>query len=361
MAYNRGKKGVRAADWSPQGRQRREVLLSLALIVAVVLVGVLGYGLIEGWDAFDALYMTVITLTTVGYMEVHPLSHAGRVFTLFLILGGVGVVLGFLSTVAKVLLEKQFSWFLERNNMQKIIDQTEGHTVFCGYGRLSKIAAMQLLQAGMTVVVIEMEDGKLDAAREAGCMVIKGDATRDEILTQAGVARAKRVISLLPKDSDNLYVILTCRELNPALYIISRAEDEFSEKRIMRAGADQIIYPYRVGGQRIADGLLRPNVTKFLDIATAGRHGGDLQIEEILIPVGSSVAGLSLRDSKIRQRTNVMIAAVITQSGEMFFNPSSEQVIEAGATLIGLGHRRDFRQLESLLLDGSEVKEGPAL
>lgn len=346
----KSKKQPLQENWSKESRQRRELLLSLILISAVIVVGVVGYELIEGWNAFDALYMTVTTLTTVGYMEVHPLSDSGRLFTIFLIIIGVGSVLGVLTTLARVVIERHLTWYFERRSMQKAIDALKGHSVFCGYGRLSQIAIQRLAQANVPLVVIEQDDAKIEAAIQAGCMAIKGDATRDEVLQQAGVTRAKRVISLLPKDSDNLYVILTCRELNPDLYIVSRAEDEFGEKRIKRAGADQIMYPYRVGGHRIADSLLRPNVTRFLDIAASGHTGGDLQIEEIVIPAGSSMAGATLRESNIRHRTNVMIAAVITKSGQMLFNPSGDAVLEAGATLIGLGHRKDFNELEQLLL-----------
>jgi voltage-gated potassium channel len=234
--------------------------------------------------------------------------------------------------------------------MLEIIKNLNEHTIFCGFGRLTKIAAYELKQAdGETLVIIDSNPDRVLEAREEGFLVVEGDATSDEVLTEAGIMRAKRLVTLLPKDSDNLYVVLTSRELNPNLFLLSRTEDEAGEKRLKRAGADRVISPYRVGGLKIAEGLVRPYVTDFIDLAVSS-HYGHLQIEEIRVPSTTPLAGLTLRESELRQKSNVMVAAIISQDGEMQFNPDADTRILAGSTLIALGLKADLLQLEGLLM-----------
>jgi len=330
-------------------REWYELLLSLFAIVTVLAFGTYGYHLLEGWSLFDSLYMTTITLSTVGFMEVHPMSQAGRAFTIGLIFVGVGVAMGLLTLAARIVIEHQITWIFERGNMQQHIDKLREHTIFCGYGRLSRFAIEKLVEGNMPIVVIDKNEEKINDAIADGHLAIHGDAAMDEVLLQAGVDRANRLVSLLATDSDNLYVILTSKELNPSLFILSRSEDELGERRLKRAGADRIISPYRVGGSKIAEGLMRPHVTEFLDIA-ASSGAGELEIEEILIPNDSPVQGMTLKGSNIRQKTNIIVAAIIPPSGKMVFNPSGETLIESGSTLIGMGLRSDFRELERLLL-----------
>jgi len=332
-----------------------ELILSLFAIFTVLLAGTLGYILIEGWHWFDALYMTVITLTTVGFGEVHPLSEHGRLFTIVIMLLGVGVAMLVLTTLAKIALEQQIFWIFERKGMQKLIDSLSKHTIVCGYGRLSNVAVQRLAEHGTPLVVVDVKEDRILAAENSGYLAVQGDAAEEEVLLRAGVKRASRLVSLLPKDSDNLYVILTAKELNPDIFIVSHAEDDVGEKRMRQAGAQRIISPYRVGGNKVAEGLLRPHVTEFLDIAATGADG-DLMIEEILIPEKSPMDGRTLQESELRQKTNIIVAAVISKAGSMKFNPSGDTLIESGATLIGMGHRRDFGALEKLLIVPSERK-----
>jgi voltage-gated potassium channel len=233
--------------------------------------------------------------------------------------------------------------------MRDTIRQLRDHTIICGYGRLSRIAGRELRDAGVPVVIIEQNDEHALEAEDNGFLVLRGDATTDEALLEAGIERASRLVTLLPKDSDNLYVVLTSRELAPNLFIISRAEQEVGEKRLTRAGSNKIISPYRVGGQKIADGILRPYVMDFIDLAVSS-SSGDLQIEEIKIPDASALVGATLQDAALRQKTNVIIAAIISKTGEMQFNPSGATVIEASSTMIGLGFKKDLAALEQLLL-----------
>jgi voltage-gated potassium channel len=330
-------------------RQISEITWFLFVTSSVLLFGTVGYSHIEGWPLFDSLYMTVITLAAVGFQEVHPLSNKGRLFTILLITLGVGLVTVVFSTIAQKIVQRQIFGALRGKRMQDLIRKLEGHTIFCGYGRLTRIAAAELREAGVKLVIIEREALRAQEARDAGFLVVEGDATVDETLLQAGVRKANRLVSLLPKDSDNLYVILTCRESGPDLFILSRAEDEVGEKRLRRAGANRLISPYRVGGQKIAEGLMRPYVTDFLDLAVSSSQG-HLQIEEIRIPAESPMVGFSLQEAALRQKTNVIVAAIISPSGRMIFNPDASTKIEGGSTFIAMGLKQELLKLEALLL-----------
>jgi voltage-gated potassium channel len=329
----------------------REFFILLTLIVILLSFGTLGYSLIEGWGAFDSLYMTVITLAGVGFQEVHPLSTYGRVFTIIIILLGFGVVAVFFSTITHLVVQRQLTWVFRGKRMQDIVKKLENHTVICGFGRIARIAAKELKAAHVDLVVIEADRERAEEARGLGYTVIEGDATDDETLIEAGIRRAARVLSLLPKGSDNLYVVLTSRELNNALYIISRAEDDKFERRLERAGANRLYSPYRLGGQRIAEGIIKPYVTNFLDLAVASDNAS-LSLEELRIPENSSLVGSTLRGIDLRRKCNVIVAAVIPDRGEMLFNPHADTVIEGGATFIVLGEKSELAKLESLIIAG---------
>lgn len=330
-----------------------EILLLCGAVLSVLLVGTVGYTIIEGWSYFDALYMTTITLSTVGFAEVHELSTAGRVFTIFLICVGVGLVMLVLTSLASKILAKQLTWIVERRKMQEQINKLQNHIIICGFGRLSKVACADLQHAGVNLVVVEKDIDRCEEAERDGFLVVRGDATFDEVLTHAGIARAKGIISLLPSDSDNLYVVLSSREMNPEIFITTRAETEVGERRLRQAGASRITSPYLVGGQKIAGAVLRPHVTDFLDLAASSIRG-DLQIEEICIPSGSLLVGKQLAETSLRTDTNVIIAAIISSEGETTFNPSGTAVIEENSTLIGLGAKSDFAKLEDMVIKGVE-------
>lgn len=293
--------------------------------------------------------MTVITVATIGYGETHPLSHAGRVFTIILILTGVAVVTGVFAHITQKVIQSQFINVFSQRRMMEAIKKLSNHTIVCGYGRLSRIAAQELAQAKTDVVVVEKDPILAQLARDHNHYVVEGDALRDETLIKAGIKKARHLVSLLSKDADNLYLILASRELAPSLYVLTRAEDDSGEKRLRRAGADKIIAPYRVGGLKIAEGLLRPYVTDFLEIA-ASSSNTSLQIEQIQIPEDSPLEGSTLQDAELRQKTNVIVAAIISEKGEMVFNPAASAVIEAGSTFIALGTRDDLKTLEEIVI-----------
>ena len=237
--------------------------------------------------------------------------------------------------------------------MKDKIKELRGHTILCGYGRLSHIATKQVADAGKDVLIIDISQERVDEARSVGYYAVHGDATSEEALREAGIEHAANLASLLPKDADNLYVVLTAHELNPKLVILSRADDPGSEKRLMRAGATRILAPYRVGGEKIASGLLKPYVTDFLDLTSATGGPSKIQIEEIRIESGSPLAGVSLRAADLRKRTNIIVAAMISRAGQMQMNPGPDTIIEPGTTLIGFGTTEDFQELGSILERGA--------
>lgn len=341
---------VRPLLLSQKGRQKAlKILLCVVLSLTVIAFGTAGYTLIEGWPLFDALYMTVITLATIGYGETHTLSQMGRAFTLVLIFIGVGLGTVLIGTAWQAILEGQFvRLFDRRRKMAELVGKLTGHTIFCGFSRLGRMAAGELRRSGGEIVIIEANEQRANDAEEAGFLVVRGDATLDDSLASAGLSRAARLISLLPRDSDNLYVILTAREMNPNLYIVSRAEDELGEKRLKRSGVDRIISTHRLAARKLADGLLRPNVTDFFEIAGTGDSGW--KIEEIRVPSGSPVCGQTLRDLSLRQTTKVGIAGVVSPHGALEINPSGDTTLQSGSTLIVIGWKHDISALEKFVL-----------
>lgn len=328
---------------------RRELGFALLLVALVFLSGALGYMLIEGWNFFDSLYMTVITLATIGYGETHPLSDAGRAFTMILIFVGLGIVTVVLGSAWQATVENQINrLFNRRRKVLDVIQSLEGHTIFCGFSRLGRISADELRKKGEKIVVVELNEVRAREADTAGYLVVRGDATLDETLGAAGIKKAGRLISLLPRDSDNLYVILTARESNPSLYIVSRAEDEVGEKRLKRAGVDRLVSTYRLAARKLADGLLRPYVTDFFEIAGTGDNGW--KIEEIRIPKTSPMCGKTLGDLALRQRANVSVAAIISPEGQLQLNPGGSTVLFAESTLLAIGWQSDIRTLEDLVV-----------
>lgn len=326
----------------------RQTLFFALIFITLILLGAFGYVVIEKWHFFDALYMTVITLTTVGFSEIHALSPVGRVYTIFLILIGVGAMMTFITSFADLVVKRQVKWFLNKNTMKKDIDALSDHVIICGHSRLAATAIDELQTKGLPVVVVDCDTEKINDAKEEDLMFIHGDASKDETLQRAGVERASKIVCLMPKDSDNLYAVLAIRELNPNIFIIARAEDETGMKRMLQAGANKIISPYVVGSQKIADGLMRPHVTEFLDIATYSQIE-DLVIEQILIPDNANIVGKQLSDTAITKDLNINVAAVIPQNSEMVYNPQPEYEISANDTLICFAKRQSLNELEKII------------
>ncbi|MEW6418518.1 MAG: potassium channel protein [Nitrospirota bacterium] len=326
---------------------RRRLILSAVLIVFIISFGTTGYMVIEGWSFLDSIYMTVITLTTVGYKEIKDLSSTGRLFTITLIISGVGTVLYVLRTGAQFILEGELQQLFGRRRLEKKISGLKGHYIICGYGRMGKIISKELKKENLNFVVIEKKPEILEEKEDV--IFLEGDATKDEILKEAGIGRAKCLISVLPTDAENLFVVLSARGLNPSIFIVARAGEEGSEKKLLRAGADRVVSPYYIGGLRIAHTVLRPAVVDFIEFATTSGNI-DLQIEEVPIHGNSRLAGLTLDQCGIGRDLGVIIVAIKQPSGEMKFNPTFSSTINAGDTLIAVGEISKLKMLENMAM-----------
>jgi len=315
-----------------------------ALLALVMVIGTAGYHYIEGWTWFDGFYMVVTTLTTIGYQEVHPLSHAGRVFNVFVILSGVSLLLLGVGSLSQALLEFELQSFFGRRRMERDIGRLDSHYIICGMGRVGRSVARELARKPAPFVIIENAEAKLQRFTSENWLVMHADATQEQTLREAQIERARGLIAATTTDATNLYIVLTARGLNPHLKIIARASEDGAEKHLLTAGADSVVSPYSFAGQRIAQSLLRPHVVSFLDTATT-HLGMDLEIGEIHIAPASTFAGKTLESSRIRQERGVIVLAIKRRDG-MRFNPAPDERIEPDDCLIAMGEPAQLRELE---------------
>ena len=323
-------------------RNLRLIGICLAILT---LLGMTGFHFIEGWSWFDGFYMVVTTLTTIGYQEVHPLSHTGRIFNVALIIAGVSLVFLGIGSLTQALLEFELRSFFGRRKMERQIDRLTEHYIICGAGRVGRSAARELARRPAPFVIVEQNADKA-AKYSAEWLMMVGDATQEQTLREVHIERARGLVAATTTDATNLYIVLTARGLNPQLRIIARASEDDAEKHLLTAGADSVVSPYHFAGQRIAQSFLRPNVVSFLDTATT-HLGMDLEIGEIPVPAGSTFCGKTIETSRIRQERGVIILAIKRGLG-MRFNPSPEDRIETGDCLIAMGEPSQLRQLEQM-------------
>ena len=325
-------------------RPLRNLKIIFLLVNAVALAGILAYHYIEGWPWGDAIYMVVITLTTVGYKEVYDLTQTGRLITVSLLIVGVGLLFVSIGVLTQALLEFELRDFFGRRRMERDISRLSGHYIICGAGRVGRSTARELADAGMPFVVIEQSDAKaMQAPRE--WLVLVGDATKEETLRQARIDHARGLVAATTADATNIYILLTARTMQPLLKIIARASDEASERHLRTAGADLVISPYGFAGHRIAQAFLRPNVLDFLDIATGRGSKLEVEIEEVQVDAHSPLAGVSIGQSGIHRDMGVIILA-IKRDGEMRINPAANDLIHAGDHLIAVGEPARLKRLE---------------
>ncbi|WP_051173027.1 potassium channel family protein [Thermodesulfobacterium hveragerdense] len=325
----------------------KRLFFILTLLLVVLSLGTAGYMVIEEMYFLDALYMTVITLATVGFREVKELSEVGKVFTIVLIVMGFGVFTYAATSVAQILIEGELKDVFNERRRRKMLEKLKGHYIICGYGRMGRIIAKELKANGQEVVVIEKH---LDP-REEGFLFVIGDATKDEILKEAGIEKAKGLVSVLSSDADNLYVVLSARALNPDLFIIARAAEESARKKLKIAGANKVVCPYHIGGLRMAHTLLKPNVVDFWEFITSSEYL-KIDIEEIYVSEKSSYAGKTLKEAEIGKIFGVMIVGIKRGEGKIEFNPSAESYILPGDILLAIGPPEKLELLEREMTNG---------
>ena len=335
------------------GHLRNRLILIAVALVLVLTGGTVGFMWIEHYPMFDAFYMTLTTVTTVGYAEIRGLSHAGRVFNSFLIMFGVTTIFLAVGAMTQTLIELELNQFFGKRRVRNMIDKLEGHIILCGFGRVGRGAAEELRKAGTPFVVIDNNDERVERAIKAGMLAVLADASRDETLRDVGIMRAKGLIATLASDADNLFVVLSAKTLNPNLQLSVRVAEESSEQKMRRAGADFVFAPYNTTGHRMARAMLKPHVLQFLDFTE--QQGVDVEIEQVLVTDQSSFAGRTLADVDTRYKSSVVILAIRKANGEMHFNPSSEVKMSPGDHLIAMGDASNLEKLGQLLMGAASA------
>ena len=328
----------------------RTANLIIVVLLAVFLVGLGtgGYMVIEDWTILDSLYMTMITLSTIGYGEVNPVSQPGRIFTLFLIVMGVGFFLYVIGNVVQFLVEGRIRLILGRHKLDKQISHLNKHYIVCGYGRMGRAFCRYLIQKGLKFVVVEKNEDRIPVMNTDHVLYIAGEATNEENLLTAGIKHASNLIATLGSDADNVFLVLLAKGLNPDLYVVARASQNASKKPLVTAGADVVVSPFDIGARRMAHAILRPNVIRFLEFAFAD-ESTDIHIEEIPVAESSKLANVTLMESGIRQNYDLIILSIIKTGGDMLFNPSASTTIGAGEKVIAVGSIDSLRRLEETL------------
>ena len=329
---------------------RRRVLWGVSALVIIIAAGAIGYIIIEGWSFIDALFMTVITITTVGYEEVHPLSAGGRIFSIFLIIGGIGSAIYVSTSIVQFLIEGELGITLlgitlGRRRMERRIAKLKDHFILCGYGRIGQEIARIFTEEGAPFVVIDKDQEGIATANKDGHLYVLADATDDEALKEAGIERAHGLVIALGSDADSVYITLSARGLHPDLFIEARASDSAAEAKLKKAGATRIISPYSLGARRMAELALRPGIVDFIDTIVS-RRGQEFELENIAVGNDSALVGLTTEET--RQRTKANILAISRRRGKMVANPSAEETIQAGDMLITLGTREQLTALEEI-------------
>ena len=320
---------------------------ALALLVLVIGGGTVGYMVVEGWDFLDAFYMTVLTISTVGYGEVHPLSITGKFLTILIILLGVGSVGFAVGTAGRLMFEDRIRAVLGRRYM-KSIQKLRNHYIICGFGRMGRIICEELTEKGIPLVVLESDDDVLEELDRLGYPYMKADATSDEELMASGIDKAAGLVSVVTDDAQNVFIVLTARGLNPKLNIVARSAAEETIKKLVRAGANKVISPYFLGGHRIAQAIMRPTVLDFLENIIQNKEM-DLALDEKRIAPRSKLIGTTLATSGLRKDFNIIILAIKSATGSMDFNPPFNTEIKAGDTLVILGRGDDLEKLDVVI------------
>jgi voltage-gated potassium channel len=326
----------------------KRFFLLAGVLTAMLFVGTFGFMYVEGWNFFDSFYMTLITLTTVGYGEVHPLSSHGRLFASFLMLIGVTAVFASIAVLGETLLRLEMSDYFERRRRDRMLKNISGHYIVCGAGRVGRSVIEELIRSETNVVLIDNTLERAKWGTDKGVITLVGDATKDEVLRSARVDTAKGLVAAISSDSDNVYVALSAKVFNPNLVIAARASDEQAEEKLKRAGATTVFTPYSFIGHRLAQSMLRPHVVSFLDVASAFRKSSDLhlEIEQLQISGFSPMRSQTLEQLRLGSKHGVIVLAIQHKNGVMQFNPPADLSIQADDVLIAMGEPAKLKVLE---------------
>lgn len=314
------------------------------LLALIVLVGTIGFTLIEGWPLFEAFYSTVLVVSTLGFSDQRPAEAGGRLLTVALIGGGVGTLYYLVGALAQSVIENQLDWG-RRRAMEQHVARLKDHFIVCGFGRVGQQTCRQLAQENCAFVVLDTDEQRIRRIEEAGYLYVRGDASDDAVLRHAGIERARGLLTAVQSDAGNVYITLSARALNPKLFIVARAATTEAEHKLTIAGANRVISPYVLGGRSMAGHALRPAVMDFLDVLV---HSDDLEmwLEEIVVKPGTALDGTPIGAAGLRESAGVAILAVRHAGGRMLINPSVDEVLHAGDTLIMLGRRAELDRIE---------------
>lgn len=317
-------------------------------LFAVLATGTVGFRLLEEYPWLDAFYMTLTTMTTVGYGEIHPLSQRGRMFNSVLILFGVGIMFQAVGVLARAVIEREFAEFLGFKKKKRMIEKLRDHYIICGFGRVGRGAALAMQREGASFVVADHSEERVERAMRMGMLAVVADCTRDETLKELQIDHARGLVAALASDADNMFLVLSAKTLNPKLSVSARAGEEEAEQKLRRAGADMVFAPYYLTGTRMAQSLIKPHVQEFMDVFTRNL-GLNAAMEQVQVGRGSEVAGRSLKDLQLRRDLGVIVLAIRRGGAQMQFNPPADAVLNAGDFLIVMGEPAGLRKLESLL------------
>ncbi|MBV8818517.1 MAG: potassium channel protein [Acidobacteriaceae bacterium] len=327
---------------------RTRIILIGLTILTVLLGGTVGFVLIEHYSFFDAFYFTLTTITTIGYGELKPLSTAGRIFNCFLMFFGTISLLLAVGGMTQTAIELEFKQFFGKRRTKNMIEKLSNHYIVCGFGRVGLGAVGELTRAGVSFVIIDRDEHKVEAAMKAGLLAVLADSNNDDTLLDVGVMRAQGLIATLATDADNLFLVLSAKSLNPKLRVCARIAEETSESKFRRAGADFVFAPYDMTGNRMAKALLKPHVFQFIDFTTKG-IGLEVGIEQVEVSLQSEFVGHTLAQLQFRREMGVIVLAIRKSDGTMQFNPPAEAQITAGDYLVVMGEPTNLRKLEHML------------
>jgi len=323
--------------------------ISLFLLFLIIASGTVGYSLIEGMTLFDSFYMTLITISTVGFGEITPLTPSGRFLTVVIIISGISLLTYSLGQIARVFIEGELQKLFGRKKLEKQISSLENHYIICGFGRIGEVVSRELADEAIGFVVIEKDEKKIEQLEREHFLYLAGDATDEETLLQAGLNRAKGLATVVSSDADNVFITLTAKGLNPEIFILSRAADLKNENKLLRAGASRVVCPYNMGGSRMAQILKKPTVVDFLETTLMSGALG-LTLEEAVVHPTSYLVGQTLVQSKLRQNFGVIIVAIKKMDGEMIFNPGPDAVLGAGEIIVTIGKQDDLVRMRKVLV-----------